>query len=80
MDQDLRINWRNADSSTGVNWAEVQANYFAAELLMPTRFLLDDLDYENLNDDLVIRLANRYQVIEQAMRNRLVNLGIVDPI
>ena len=58
----------------------MQANYFAAELLMQARFLLDDLDSENLNDDLVIRLANSYQLIEQAMRNRLVNLGIVDPI
>src|SRR5438067_10342616 len=29
VDRDFRINWRNAESSKGVNWMEVEANRFA---------------------------------------------------
>src|SRR5260370_13393971 len=45
VDQDFRISWRRAPGSAhGINWQEVTADRFAAELLMPTRFLRDDLD------------------------------------
>jgi Zn-dependent peptidase ImmA (M78 family) len=44
VDQRVRVSWRNADSSKAVNWTEIQANRFAAELLMPTKFVKSDLD------------------------------------
>jgi Zn-dependent peptidase ImmA (M78 family) len=44
VDQNFRVEWRNADTSRAVNWQKIQANRFAAELLMPTSFLEDDLN------------------------------------
>jgi hypothetical protein len=79
VDQNFRVNWRDQESSSGINWQEVEANKFAAELLIPTRFIIDDIDTATLDDDSVMALARRYKVSEVAMRNRLVNLGIVDP-
>ncbi len=60
--------------------SEVEANAFAAELLMPAALLLQDvrgymLDYEG--DALLARLAERYQVSPQVMLLRLTALGIV---
>ena len=60
-----------------VDFDEIEANGFAAELLMPTEVLErelqgTDLDYED--DELTRRLANRYEVSLQAMAIRLGNL------
>jgi len=80
VDQNVRVNWRNQESSSGVNWKEVEANRFAAALLMPTQFLTRDIETVDLDDaDGVSKLARRYKVSEQAMRNRLVNIGVADP-
>lgn len=41
------------------------ANYFAMQLLMPTEFLLEDLndpDFDFLNDTKMKKLADKYQV------------------
>ena len=72
--------FRNADSSSGEMRIEIQANQFAASLLMPAILLkkevakLDDLD---LGDDLALRrLAQKFDVSLQAMAYRLSNLGI----
>jgi len=57
----------------------VEANGFAAELLMPAEFLSDDLRKLTLTDLLDDRkmqqIAKKYQVSVQAMTNRLVSLG-----
>lgn len=63
---------RNERSSHGTDIQEVEANQFAAELLMPLRFLLKDItsvDFEC--DDDVRLLAERYQVSPTAMSFRL---------
>ncbi len=65
-------------SSQAINAAEIDASLFAAELLMPATILLKDvqgyaIDYES--DELLVKLAERYQVSLQAMIFRLTSLG-----
>jgi Zn-dependent peptidase ImmA (M78 family) len=78
----VRVNFRNATSSTATDSEELEANRFAAELLMPEdllqRILGSLLVGRPLSDiDLVKRLARRFEVSEQAMTFRLANLGIL---
>jgi Zn-dependent peptidase ImmA (M78 family) len=57
---------------------EREANQFAAELLMPERFIRKDLGnmaIEIGDADLLSNLAARYQVSQEAMVYRLMNLG-----
>lgn len=71
--------FRNELSKQGVNAEEIEANLFAAELLMPAneikRFLasIGNLDVES--DYEISRLAKRFQVSQLAMSNRLTYLG-----
>jgi Zn-dependent peptidase ImmA (M78 family) len=70
---------RNELSSAGTNRDEVEANRFAAELLIPQAFLEKDLAlnpiHDMLDDRRMQQLAKRYQVSVQAMTNRVVSLG-----
>ena len=77
----FRLNHRDAMSSTGSDDSEREANLFAAELLMPARFLEKDLksrDIDLLDDKLVRELAEQYKVSTQALTFRLANLGYVN--
>ena len=74
IDRSFRINLRADLSSEAVDPDEIEANRFAAELLMPHRMLLEDLvgrqvDIEN--EDGIKELASRYRVSAQAMTHRL---------
>jgi len=80
VDRDFRISWRNSESSTGINWKEVEANKFAAALLMPEECLHRDLNRVATFDQPTIKhLASRYRVSPVAMRFRLGNLGLLPP-
>lgn len=80
VDQNFRIAWRNADSSKAVNWLEIQANRFAAELLMPTEFLTRDIDsLRRIEKRTVALLAAAYKVSPEAMKIRLTSIGITGP-
>jgi Zn-dependent peptidase ImmA (M78 family) len=71
---------RGPSSSTGLNRVEIEANQFAAALLMPEAFVraeLDALGGEPLTDKKVADLAKRFDVSEQAMTIRLSHLGFV---
>jgi Zn-dependent peptidase ImmA (M78 family) len=72
---------RDANSSKGENEEEIEANRFAAELLMPYKFLEQDLvKYAangSLDDRGMAQLAARYRVSVQAMTNRLISLGFI---
>jgi Zn-dependent peptidase ImmA (M78 family) len=70
------ILYRNASSSSGDKLAEIQANQFAAGLLMPEELLNEYLTQE-MSDIDIFRLALRFQVSEQAMTLRLVALGML---
>ena len=79
VDHSFVIKKRDSKSSQGVDVEEIEANLFAAELLMPATFLEHDLaqmDGLDLMDETQInRLANRYRVSVQAMAIRLSALG-----
>jgi len=81
VDRDFRVSWRRvADSPPSVDWQEITANRFAAELLMPSRFMKSDLDtIGEVNKRAVTLFALRYKVSNEAMKIRLSNLGIVGP-
>jgi Zn-dependent peptidase ImmA (M78 family) len=80
VDGDFTINLRDQTSSQATDKHEIEANAFAAALLMPHEFLIRDLiEVVPLDDEKIRRLAKKYQVSEQAMTIRLVNLGFVSP-
>jgi Zn-dependent peptidase ImmA (M78 family) len=80
VEENFRVAWRSADSSKAINWIEIEANRFAAELLMPTRFLETDLNsLENIDKRSVALLAIKYIVSPEAMKIRLSQLGILGP-
>jgi|HubBroStandDraft_4_1064222.scaffolds.fasta_scaffold52650_1 Zn-dependent peptidase ImmA (M78 family) len=72
------IYYRDANSSSGDKLAEIQANQFAAGLLVPEVLLKENLAQE-LSDVDIFRLALRFQVSEQAMTLRLVSLDMLVP-
>jgi len=78
--ESYRIERRSSKSSAGDDPMEIEANAFAAELLMPAIFLRRDLDERgdnvDLSDDAAVEaLASRYKVSVTAMTFRLANLG-----
>jgi Zn-dependent peptidase ImmA (M78 family) len=58
---------------------EREANLFAIALLMPARFIHQDMEGQSPldleNDQRIKSMAKRYGVTEQMMTARLVNLG-----
>lgn len=74
---------RSSASSSGEDQDEVEANRFAAELLMPRKFLSEDIQSltitDLLDDKRMQQLARRYQVSVQAMTNRLITLEFLSP-
>ena len=77
-DKDFRVDFRSGISSLGVEVVEMEANFFAASILMPCRFLeadplVGELDFE-AEDDKIKKLAARYKVSPHAMSIRLGNL------
>jgi len=74
------VYFRDGIASTASDPREIQANAFAAALLMPERVLRDDLRDEGVDalDEVAVRtLAERYQVSQQALTLRLLNLGLI---
>lgn len=82
VDEKSLIGLRNEQSSKATDAKEIEANQFAAELLMPFGFLDKDLQrLSNDNDieaeDAVAQLAQKYQVSVQAMTIRLTALRVL---
>jgi Zn-dependent peptidase ImmA (M78 family) len=76
-DTDFRVDFRSGESSLGVNVEEMEANFFAASILMPRRLLDADPLMSNLDvEDAATTnaLASRYKVSPHAMSIRLGNL------
>lgn len=78
-DKNFRVDFRSAASSRGVDVKEMEANFFAASILMPRRLLeadpmVSDLDLEEAAGA-VKALAIRYKVSPHAMSIRLGNLA-----
>jgi len=76
---------RDGRSSEGTDRHEIEANRFAAELLMPKRLVEKEMTkrlskHEQPSPEkLVADLAEQFRVSRQAMEIRLVNLGFLIP-
>lgn len=79
VDHSVMINKRNDVSSQATEPEEVQANQFAAALLMPESLVRDCAASGGFRsrDELISRLASEFDVSTDSMAWRLVNLGIL---
>ena len=78
VDSGFRVRLRSGLSSEGTDRDEMEANRFAAELLMPIEFLQADLEkseFDLADDSELQTLAKRYGVSLQALAIRLNGLG-----
>ncbi len=77
----FQVKLRSEEASKGTDIEEIEANLFAAELLMPASFLkldLDSMQPQDIEDEEALRkLASIYEVSLQALTFRLVYLGYV---
>jgi len=83
IDTSIKYNFRNADSSQGTNLEEMEANAFAACLLMPDDMLEDyiennygSIDYYETDE--VVEISNAFQVSTQALMIRLGKLRMFE--
>ncbi len=78
VDKQFQVHFRNENSSSGQDIQELEANAFAAAILMPKDLLLNEIKKHNfdLGDESAMKeLANLFNVSLQAMTFRMVNLG-----
>lgn len=73
--------FRDGSSSHGDQLAEIEANQFAAGLLMPEELIRANLtDAGPIGDGDLVRLAMRFQVSERAMTFRLISLSLIEAV
>ncbi|MEV6525923.1 ImmA/IrrE family metallo-endopeptidase [Longispora sp. NPDC051575] len=81
-DYSVLVGMRDENSSLGTHRQEVEANGFAAAILMPQDLIFVELKRElevgaDSRDELIARLARTFDVSTEAMGYRLVNLSII---
>lgn len=82
VDRGFILYFRNKSSSKG-DTKEIHANKLAAELLIPERFIKNDIEQHTVDfadEEILSILANRYQVSIQTMVYRLINLGYLESV
>jgi Zn-dependent peptidase ImmA (M78 family) len=80
VDRGHYISQRGPKASDGTDIKEIEANQFAASLLMPSKFIrqkVSELGVNSLLDYHVSYLADVFKVSEQAMTIRLTTLGLL---
>lgn len=80
VDEASPIGFRTEASAAGVDVNEIEANQFAAELLMPVYLLRSEIERLPKNietDEAIKKLADRFKVSDQAMTFRLSGLGVL---
>lgn len=83
VDRLVRVNVNLRDGTSSKE--EIEANAFAAELLMPRKLIASEIDRflkrtrRVVPQELVDELASMFRVSPEAMSYRLENLGILDP-
>lgn len=79
VDKGLFVSQRGPRASEGIDSKEIEANQFAASLLMPSRLVLREAQAigEPLSEEAIRQLARTFQVSEQAMTIRLTTLGLL---
>jgi Zn-dependent peptidase ImmA (M78 family) len=74
---DRTFRFRSSVSAKAVDIEEIEANTFAAWILIPERMLLSDIRTSGIDlqdDDRIQELAGRYGVSQQSMSFRVMNL------
>jgi len=90
LDKTLRgrtvtVKKRDARAAEGTDKEEIEANAFAAAILMPKELLISALEKRlragggDEIDRLIAELASEFDVSTQAMEHRLTNLGLMIP-
>ena len=75
IDRSFRVNRRDERSTQAIDPDEIEANRFAAELLMPYDMIADDIIDIDIEDDEELKeLAEKYQVSGQALTHRINDL------
>ena len=74
VDNDTCVFLRDKDADQN-DTQEIEANYFAAELLMPEKFIGADLKNNLVSNEFIENISKKYNVSTQAMPIRLFNLG-----
>ena len=81
VDKEYRVNFRDLESGSGTKMEEMEANAFAAALLMPATWVKDAFKqqpFDLIEDDNSLKmLAKKFRVSTQAMTYRLINLRII---
>jgi Zn-dependent peptidase ImmA (M78 family) len=77
----VRLNFRDATSSAATDAEEIEANQFAAAILMPADLVMSEArrlveDPSATAASIVPLLAQGFEVSDQAMEYRLINLGL----
>lgn len=79
VDRKLSFYFRDSKSGLASDRREIDANQFAAELLMPEKYLRPYLHGKNVDlgdEELLESIARKFEVSTQALSFRLINLGI----
>jgi len=76
--RDVQVLFRDETSSKALEPKEIEANRFAAVLLMPSKFLREALENVSIpvSESVIRELAKKFKVSPQAMQYRLLNLGV----
>jgi len=82
VDQSVMINKRDDVSSQATDTEEIEANRFAARLLMPKDFVQAAIQHHmksgiGSREELISVLARHFDVSADAMGYRLINLGVL---
>lgn len=80
IDKGYRVQFRDLESGSGTKGEEMDANAFAAALLMPAEWVKDAFyqqPFELTEDDVLQMLAQKFQVSTQAMSYRLMSLQLL---
>ena len=71
--------FRDGKSSSGEYKIEQEANAFAAAILMPEKFIIEELEknnYDLYEDECISKLAEKFEVSTTAMTYRIANLNL----
>lgn len=74
--------FRDKKSHKGIDKKEIEANNFAAELIMPAELLINyvkENDIDLFDDFAIYDLSQYLEVSEEALTIRLIKLGFIEP-
>lgn len=80
VDKGYRVHFRDLESGSGTKTEEMDANAFAAALLMPATWVRDffyQQPFDLTEDAVLAMLAKKFEVSTQAMTYRLMRLRLI---